>query len=191
MNDTVKAVKIDGAEATTENVSNGSYKVSRPFNIITKDSVSDVAQDFINYIMSADGQEVISNDGYISVAEGEAFTSTGASGKITIDGSASVSPVMEKLVEAYKKVNPNAEIEQQTTDSTTGITSAIDGKCDIGMASRELKDSETEGGLTAQVIAMDGIAVVVNNSNPMDEMSSDNVKDIFTGAVTTWDEVAK
>ena len=113
LNDTVKAVKIDGAEATTENVSNGSYKVSRPFNIITKDSVSDVAQDFINYIMSADGQEVISNDGYISVAEGEAFTSTGASGKITIDGSSSVSPVMEKLVEAYKKVNPNAEIEQQ------------------------------------------------------------------------------
>ena len=122
LNDTVKAVKIDGAEATTENVSNGSYKVSRPFNIITKDSVSDVAQDFINYIMSADGQEVISNDGYISVAEGEAFTSTGASGKITIDGSSSVSPVMEKLVEAYKKVNPNAEIEQQTTDSTTGPT---------------------------------------------------------------------
>ena len=139
LNDTVKAVKIDGAEATTENVSNGSYKVSRPFNIITKDSVSDVTQDFINYIMSADGQEVISNDGYISVAEGEAFTSTGASGKITIDGSSSVSPVMEKLVEAYKKVNPNAEIEQQTTDSTTGITSAIDGKCDIGMASRDLK----------------------------------------------------
>ena len=188
LNDTVKAVKIDGAEATTENVSNRSYKVSRPFNIITKDSVSDVTQDFINYIMSADGQEVISNDGYISVAEGEAFTSTGASGKITIDGSSSVSPVMEKLVEAYKKVNPNAEIEQQTTDSTTGITSAIDGKCDIGMASRELKDSEKEAGLTPTVIAMDGIAVVVNNDNPTDELSSDQVKSIFTGDVLTWDE---
>ena len=173
LNDTVKAVKIDGAEATTENVSNGSYKVSRPFNIITKDSVSDVAQDFINYIMSADGQEVISNDGYISVAEGEAFTSTGASGKITIDGSSSVSPVMEKLVEAYKKVNPNAEIEQQTTDSTTGITSAIDGKCDIGMASRDLKEEET--GVKATKIALDGIAVIVNNDNPTDEISSDMV----------------
>ena len=149
LNDTVKAVKIDGAEATTDNVSNGTYKVSRPFNIITKDNVSDVAQDFINYIMSADGQQVIADDGYISVAEGETFTSTGASGKITIDGSSSVSPVMEKLVEAYKKVNPNADIEQQTTDSTTGITSAIDGKCDIGMASRDLKDEET--GVTALV----------------------------------------
>ena len=187
LNDTVKAVKIDGAEATTENVSNGSYKVSRPFNIITKDSVSDVAQDFINYIMSADGQEVISNDGYISVAEGEAFTSTGASGKITIDGSSSVSPVMEKLVEAYKKVNPNAEIEQQTTDSTTGITSAIDGKCDIGMASRDLKEEET--GVKATKIALDGIAVIVNNDNPTDEISSDMVKQIFTGEVTKWQDV--
>ena len=133
LNDTVKAVKIDGAEATTDNVSNGSYKVSRPFNIITKDTVSDVAQDFINYIMSADGQQVIADDGYISVAQGDTFTSTGASGKITIDGSSSVSPVMEKLVEAYKAVNPNAEIEQQTTDSTTGITSAIGYLPDVFM----------------------------------------------------------
>ena len=185
--DAVKALKIDGAEATAENIENGSYKVSRPFNIITKDSVSDVTQDFINYIMSADGQEVISNDGYISVAEGEAFTSTGASGKITIDGSSSVSPVMEKLVEAYKKVNPNAEIEQQTTDSTTGITSAIDGKCDIGMASRDLKEEET--GVKATKIALDGIAVIVNNDNPTDEISSDMVKQIFTGEVTKWQDV--
>ena len=182
LNDTVKAVKIDGAEATTDNVSNGSYKVSRPFNIITKDTVSDVAQDFINYIMSADGQQVIADDGYISVAQGDTFTSTGASGKITIDGSSSVSPVMEKLVEAYKAVNPNAEIEQQTTDSTTGITSAIDGKCDIGMASRDLKDEET--GVTATKIALDGIAVIVNNANPIDM-----VKQIFTGEVTQWDAV--
>ena len=187
LNDTVKAVKIDGAEATTDNVSNGSYKVSRPFNIITKDNVSDVAQDFINYIMSADGQQVIADDGYISVAQGDTFTSTGASGKITIDGSSSVSPVMEKLVEAYKAVNPNAEIEQQTTDSTTGITSAIDGKCDIGMASRDLKDEET--GVTATKIALDGIAVIVNNANPIDEISSDMVKQIFTGEVTQWDAV--
>ena len=187
LSDSVKALKIDGAEATAENIENGSYKVSRPFNIITKDTVSDVAQDFINYIMSADGQEVISGDGYISVAEGEAFTSTGASGKITIDGSSSVSPVMEKLVEAYKKVNPNAEIEQQTTDSTTGITSAIDGKCDIGMASRDLKEEET--GVKATKIALDGIAVIVNNDNPTDEISSDMVKQIFTGEVTKWQDV--
>ena len=191
LNDTVKAVKIDGAEATTENVSNGSYKVSRPFNIITKDTVSDVAQDFINYIMSADGQQVIADDGYISVAQGDTFTSTGASGKITIDGSSSVSPVMEKLVEAYKAVNPNAEIEQQTTDSTTGITSAAEGICDIGMASRELKDEETKENLTATEIARDGIAVVVNNDNDIDELTSDQVKAIFTGETTDWEDLAK
>ena len=191
LNDTVKAVKIDGAEATTENVSNGTYKVSRPFNIITKDTVSDVAQDFINYIMSADGQQVIADDGYISVAQGDTFTSTGASGKITIDGSSSVSPVMEKLVEAYKAVNPNAEIEQQTTDSTTGITSAAEGICDIGMASRELKDEETKENLTATEIARDGIAVVVNNDNDIDELTSDQVKAIFTGETTDWEDLAK
>ena len=191
LNDTVKAVKIDGAEATTENVSNGTYKVSRPFNIVTKDNVSDVAQDFINYIMSADGQQVIADDGYISVAEGETFTSTGASGKITIDGSSSVSPVMEKLVEAYKAVNPNAEIEQQTTDSTTGITSAAEGICDIGMASRDLKDEETSENLTATEIARDGIAVVVNTSNDIDDLTSDQVKSIFTGETTTWEDLAK
>ena len=187
LNDTVKAVKIDGAEATAENVADDTYKVARPFNIVTGDKLSDAAQDFINYIMSADGQQVIADDGYISVAQGDTFTSTGASGKITIDGSSSVSPVMEKLVEAYKKVNPNAEIEQQTTDSTTGITSAIDGKCDIGMASRDLKDEET--GVTATKIALDGIAVIVNNANPIDEISSDMVKQIFTGEVTQWDAV--
>ena len=187
LNDTVKAVKIDGAEATVDNIKSGTYKIARPFNIATKGEVSDVAQDFINYIMSADGQQVIADDGYISVAQGDTFTSTGASGKITIDGSSSVSPVMENLVEAYKKVNPNADIEQQTTDSTTGITSAIDGKCDIGMASRDLKDEET--GVTATKIALDGIAVIVNNANPIDEISSDMVKQIFTGEVTQWDAV--
>lgn len=187
LDDTTKALKVDGVEPSVDTIKDGSYKISRPFNIATKDNVSDVAQDFINYIMSADGQEVISNDGYISVAEGETFTSTGASGKITIDGSSSVSPVMEKLAEAYKKVNPNAEIEQQTTDSTTGITSAIDGKCDIGMASRDLKEEET--GVKATKIALDGIAVIVNNDNPTDEISSDMVKQIFTGEVTKWQDV--
>lgn len=187
LDDTTKALKVDGVEPSVDTIKDGSYKISRPFNIATKDNVSDVAQDFINYIMSADGQQVIADDGYISVAQGDTFTSTGASGKITIDGSSSVSPVMEKLVEAYKAVNPNAEIEQQTTDSTTGITSAIDGKCDIGMASRDLKDEET--GVTATKIALDGIAVIVNNANPIDEISSDMVKQIFTGEVTQWDAV--
>ena len=191
LDDSVKALKIDGAEATEENIKDGSYKVSRPFNIATKGDATGLAADFINYIMSDEGQKVIEDNGYISQGSNGAFTSDGSTGKIVVAGSSSVTPVMQKLIEAYKAINKDAEIELQESDSTTGMTAAMEGTCDIGMASRELKDSETEGGLTAQVIAMDGIAVVVNNSNPMDEMSSDNVKDIFTGAVTTWDEVAK
>lgn len=188
---TVKALKIDGAEATAENIKAGTYKIARPFNIATKGDATGLAADFINYIMSDEGQKVIEDNGCISQGSNGAFTSDGSTGKIVVAGSSSVTPVMQKLIEAYKAINKDAEIELQESDSTTGMTAAMEGTCDIGMASRELKDSETEGGLTAQVIAMDGIAVVVNNSNPMDEMSSDNVKDIFTGAVTTWDEVAK
>lgn len=184
LNDTVKAVQIDGADATTDNVSAGTYKVSRPFNIVTGDSVSDVAQDFINFIMSADGQAVVTEDGYISVGEGEAFTSNGASGTVSVAGSSSVSPVMEKLKEAYEAVNTNATIEIQTSDSTTGITSAIEGSCDIGMASRDLHDDET--GVTATQIAIDGIAVIVNQENPITNLTSDMVQQIFTGEVTTW-----
>lgn len=191
LDDSVKAVKVDGSEATAENIKNGSYKISRPFNIATKEDLSDAAQDFEDFILSTEGQKVVEDNKYIPLDDVSDYKSNGASGKVVVAGSSSVSPVMEKLKEAYQAVNSDVEVEIQTSDSTTGMQNAIDGVCDIGMASRELKDSETEGGLTAQVIAMDGIAVVVNNSNPMDEMSSDNVKDIFTGAVTTWDEVAK
>lgn len=184
LNDTVKAVKIDGAEATTDNVSAGTYKVSRPFNIVTGDSVSEVAQDFINFIMSADGQAVVSEEGYISVGEGEAFTSNGATGTVSVAGSSSVSSVMEKLKEAYEAVNSGATIEIQTSDSTTGITSAIEGSCDIGMASRDLKEEET--GVTATKIAIDGIAVIVNKENPVEDLTSDMVKQIFMGEVAAW-----
>ena len=189
LDDSVKAVKVDGSEATAENIKNGSYKISRPFNIATKEDLSDAAQDFEDFILSTEGQKVVEDNKYIPLDDVSDYKSNGASGKVVVAGSSSVSPVMEKLKEAYQAVNSDVEVEIQTSDSTTGMQNAIDGVCDIGMASRELKESETEGGLTAQVIAMDGIAVVVNNSNPMDEMSSDNVKDIFTGAVTTWDEV--
>ena len=184
LNDTVKAVKIDGAEATTDNVSAGTYKVSRPFNIVTGDSVSEVAQDFINFIMSADGQAVVSEEGCISVGEGEAFTSNGATGTVSVAGSSSVSSVMEKLKEAYEAVNSGATIEIQTSDSTTGITSAIEGSCDIGMASRDLKEEET--GVTATKIAIDGIAVIVNKENPVEDLTSDMVKQIFMGEVAAW-----
>ena len=190
LNDTVKALKIDGVEASVENIKNDTYKVARPFNIATKGDISEAAQDFINYIMSAEGQAVIAENGYITIDDAApAFEGADVSGKVVVAGSSSVTPVMEKLAEAYKAVNANVEVEIQTSDSTTGMTSTIDGVCDIGMASRELKDSEKEGGLEATVIAMDGIAVVVNNNNPIDGLTAEQVRAIFTGETLTWDEV--
>ena len=188
LDDSVKAVKIDGSEATAENIKNGSYKISRPFNIATKEDLSDAAQDFEDFILSTEGQKVVEDNKYIPLDDVSDYKSNGASGKVVVAGSSSVSPVMEKLKEDYQAVNSDVEVEIQTSDSTTGMQNAIDGVCDIGMASRELKDSEKEAGLTPTVIAMDGIAVVVNNDNPTDELSSDQVKSIFTGDVLTWDE---
>lgn len=191
LDDSVKAVKIDGAEATAENIKNDSYKVSRPFNIATKKGLdNEVAKDFINFIMSKEGQEVVAENGYIGDDSAAAFSGSNPSGKAVVGGSSSISPVMEKLIEAYKAVNANAEIELQTTDSTTGMTSAIDGSYDIGMASRELKDEEAAE-LDSQVIATDGIAVIVNKANTTDELSGDQVKAIYTGEALTWDEVVE
>ena len=191
LNDSVKAVKIDGVEATAENIKSGEYKVSRPFNIATNGEVSDVAQDFIDYILSPEGQAVIEENGYISIDDVKDAESTQPEGKVVVAGSSSVTPVMEKLKEAYAEVNPNAEIEIQQSDSTTGMTSAIDGICDIGMASRELKDEELEAGLTSTTIANDGIAIIVNNDNPTDDLSVDQVKSIYVGETTTWGDLTK
>ena len=191
LNDTVKALKIDGEEATEQNIKDGKYKICRPFNIATKKGAdNEVAKDFIAYIMSKEGQQVISDNGYIGDDSAEVYAGSKPSGKAVVGGSSSVSPVMEKLIEAYKKVNTGAEIELQTTDSTTGMTSAIDGSYDIGMASRELQDEEKDK-LDSQVIATDGIAVIVNKNNTTDELSSDQVKTIYTGDATTWDEAVK
>ena len=191
LNDTVKALKIDGEEATEQNIKDGKYKICRPFNIATKKGAdNELAKDFISYIMSKEGQQVISDNGYIGDDSAEAYAGTKPSGKVVVGGSSSVSPVMEKLIEAYKKVNTGAEIELQTTDSTTGMTSAIDGSYDIGMASRELQDDEKDK-LDSQAIATDGIAVIVNKNNTTDELSSDQVKDIYTGNAVAWDEVVK
>lgn len=191
LNDTVKALKIDGVEASVENVADDSYKVSRPFNIITGEEVSAEAQDFINFILSAEGQQIVEDNGYIKVDDAaQAYESTNPSGKVVLSGSSSVTPVMEKLSEAYQEVNKDMTIEVQQSDSTTGITSAKDGICDIGMASRDLKDEEKEG-LTATVIAKDGIAVIVNNTNEMEDMTSEQVKSIFTGETTEWEELSK
>ena len=189
LNDTVKALKIDGVEPTVENIKSDSYKVYRPFNIATKGEVSEAAQDFIDYILSAEGQQIVSDEGYITIDDAApAFAGGQASGSVTVAGSSSVSPVMEKLAEAYMKLNGNVKIEIQTSDSTTGMTSAMDGVCDIGMASRELKDTEAAE-LTATVIAQDGIAVVVNNNNPIDNLTKDQVKSIYVGETTSWSEV--
>ncbi|ACV56520.1 phosphate ABC transporter substrate-binding protein [Eggerthella lenta] len=188
LNNTVKALSIDGAEATAENVKSGTYKVARPFNIVTKDGVSDVAQDFIDYIMSSDGQKVVEENGCISVADNAgSYKASGKSGKIVIAGSSSVTPVMEKLAEAYKALNPDVAIEVNQSDSTTGVNMATEGTCDIGMVSRELKDSES--GVKATVIAQDGIAVIVNPDASIDELTSDQVKGIYTGELTTWEDV--
>ena len=187
LNDTVKALKIDGAEATVENIKSGSYKVSRPFNIATKGTLSEVAQDFEDYILSAEGQAVIEENGYIAADDAaKPYAGKQPSGKVTVAGSSSVTPVMEKLKEAYAAVNPNAEVEIQESDSTTGMNSTIEGICDIGMASRALKDSEKEAGLTETKIAIDGIAVIVNKENSFDGMTSEAVKGVFTGEITDW-----
>ncbi len=187
LNDTVKAVKIDGAEATGENIKNGSYTVSRPFNIATKGEPSGAVKDFIDYILSADGQAIVSNT-YIAVSDAPAYSGDKPSGKIVIAGSSSVSPLMEKLIEAYKEVNPNAEIELQTNDSSAGMQATMDGNSDIGMASRALKDSEKEQ-LTSIEIALDGIAVVVNNDNPLENLTKEQVQKIFVGEILNWSEV--
>ena len=191
MNDTVKAIQIDGCEATIENIKNGTYKIARPFNIATKDGLSDTAQDFIDFIMSADGQAVIEENGYISVSDAGSYSGEMDSGKIIVAGSSSVTPVMEKLKEAYLERNPGVTIEIQQSDSSTGMSDTIDGTCDIGMASRELKDSEMEKGLTATVIAMDGITVIVNNDCPINNLTSEQVKDIFMGNAVRWSEISQ
>lgn len=189
LNQTVKALKIDGAMPSIATIKDGSYKISRPFNIVTKDGLSAEAQDFIDFIMSADGQKVIEDNGYIAVSDAPAYTGRVSNGKIKVEGSSSVTPVMEKLKEAYLAKNPGVTLEIQQNDSSTGITSTIDGTCDIGMASRELKDSESAKGITATVIAIDGIAVIVNNECPVNALSAEQVKDIYVGTTTKWSSV--
>jgi len=190
LDDSVKALKINGVEASVENINAGTYKIARPFNVATKEGASEVAQDFLKFIMSADGQTVITDNGYISAAnDAAAYDGTAPEGKLVVAGSSSVTPVMEKLKEAYLTVNSNATIEILQNDSTTGMTGTIDGTCDIGMASRALKDSEVEAGLTGTTIAMDGIAVIVNKENTVDGLTSEQVKNIYVGDATVWTDV--
>ena len=190
LNDDVKAVQIDGVDATAENIMNGTYKISRPFNIVTRTGDTDpITQDFITYILSDEGQAVVTEEGYISEGSNGAYTAANLSGSITVGGSSSVTPVMEKLAEAYKALNPNVSITVQQTDSTSGVTGATEGLLNIGMVSREVTSEELAGGLTSQSIALDGIAVIVNKNNPTDDLTSDQVKNIYLGDVTTWDAI--
>ncbi|MDD2283588.1 MAG: substrate-binding domain-containing protein [Eubacteriales bacterium] len=190
LNDTVKALKIDGAEATVANIKNNSYKAYRPFNIATKGSISELAQDFIDYILSSDGQAVVEASGYIAAVGKGPYSGARPAGKIVVAGSSSVTPVMEKLKEAYLVLNPDANIEIQLSDSSTGMNYAMDGTADIGMASRELKDSELKV-LNPTVIAIDGIAVIVNKENAVDNLSGGQIKEIFTGEITSWDKLTE
>ncbi len=190
LNDTVKAVTVGGVTASADTVKDGTYTLARPFNIVTNGDATDpVAVDFINYCLSAEGQALATEEGYIGSDDAAAFEGTQPSGSITVGGSSSVSPLMEKLIEAYEAVNPNASLEMLTTDSTIGVSGALDGTYTIGMASRELQDSEVEAGAKATVLAMDGIAVVVNPANPIADLTTEQIKSIYTGETTTWDAI--
>ena len=192
LNETVKAVSVDGAAATVEGVKDGSYTLSRPFNVTTYGEVGEITQDFLNYIMSAEGQAVISENGYIAVDDAaESYTASGLSGEITVGGSSSVTPVMEKLAEAYMALNPDVTIIVQQSDSTTGVTGTIEGTVDMGMASRAIKDEEVEQGVNGTTIAMDGIAVIVNLENDTENLTTEQIMNIYTGAVTDWSELAE
>lgn len=190
LNESVKAVKINGVTPTVETIKDESYEIARPFNIATKEGLSEVAQDFIDFIMSSDGQQVIEDNNYIKIADDAApYAGSKPTGKIVVAGSSSITPVMEKLKEAYLAINPNAEIDIQQSDSSTGMNYTIEGTCDIGMASRALKDSELEQGLYPTVIAMDGIAVIVNNNSPVEDLTTEQVMNIYTGEYTTWSDI--
>lgn len=190
LDDTVKALEIDGVAATVDNINNGTYKVYRPFNIATKEGLSETAQDFVNFIMSEQGQAIVAEEGYISVENSGSYTPSGKTGTVTVSGSSSVTPVMQVLKEEYEALNPDVTIELQQSDSTTGVNDAIAGTSDIGMASRALKDSELEQGVVGTVIANDGIAVIVNNESTVTGLTSEQVKGIYMGELTNWSEVA-
>ena len=189
LDDTIKALKVDGVEASIDNVKIGDYKVSRPFNIVVKEDLSDAATDFVNYIMSAEGQAIVEGEGYVSQGNEGAFNGGKVKGEVTVSGSSSVTPVMQKLAEEYQKVNGNVTINVQQSDSTTGVTDAINGISDIGMASRAVSDEETAQGVIGKAIALDGIAVIVNLNSAVEDITSASVLGIYTGEITTWADV--
>lgn len=192
LNDTVKALKVEGVEPSTATIESGDYKIVRPFNIAVKDGLSDAAHDFENYILSSEGQDIIEKAGYIKIDKSAAaYASNNASGKVVVSGSSSVTPVMEKLAEAYQKANTNVTVDVQQSDSSTGIKDAINGTSDIGMASRDISDDELSQGIKSVTIAQDAIAVIVNKDNAVDDITMDEIKAIYTGSKTTWSDESK
>ncbi|WP_300398922.1 substrate-binding domain-containing protein [Faecalicoccus sp.] len=191
LNDTVKAVTVDGVEATVENVESGEYTVSRPFLVCTTEDISELGQDFMNFIMSDEGQAIVEEEGYIPRETTGAFTSNGASGDLTVGGSSSVTPVMEKLAEAYEKINTGANVSVQQSDSTSGAENTISGVYEIGMCSRDLTEEEQSKGLTPTTIALDGIAVIVNKENAVNNLTTDQIKQIYTGEITDWADISE
>ena len=187
LNDTIKAVSIDGVSPSVQNINNKTYGISRPFNVVTK-TMNPIIEDFLKYALSKEAKGIVEKAGYISVAK-DSYVSTKLSGKIIIAGSSSVTPLMEKLKESYEKINPNVEIEIQQSDSTTGVNSVVEGIADIGMASREIKESELKKGINTQVLAIDGLAVIVNKENPISNLKKEDVRKIFLGEITSWEQV--
>ena len=192
LNDTVKALKVEGVEPSTATIESGDYKIVRPFNIAVKDGLSDAAQDFENYILSSEGQDIIEKAGYIKIDKSAAaYASNNASGKVVVSGSSSVTPVMEKLSDSYQKLNTLVTVDVQQSDSSTGIKDAINGTSDIGMASRDISDDELSQGIKSVTIAQDAIAVIVNKDNAVDDITMDEIKAIYTGSKTTWSDESK
>ena len=187
----VKALKVDGVEVSVDTIKAGEYAVSRPFVVCYKEeNLSELGKDFVSYIMSAEGQQILSDEGYIAADDAAAsYTASGLSGNLSVNGSTSVGPVMEVLAEAYKALNPDVVIDVQQTGSGTGITSAIDGSCEIGMSSRALKDEEVAEGLTPVTIALDGIAVIVNQANTVEDLTAEQIRQIYTGEITDWSQL--
>ena len=187
LNETVKPLKIDGVEISVESIHSDEYKLARTFTVAYRGELSETTRDFLDFVLSDAGQAGVASAKYVPVSSGDYRTDGGRSGKIVIGGSSSVAPVMEKLKEAYRALNPGVEIEVQPSDSTTGALNAIEGIVDLAMASRELKGSEREA-LTPVVIARDGIAVIVHRDNPIESITLAQLRAVFTGELLSWNE---
>ncbi|MBF0578794.1 substrate-binding domain-containing protein [Erysipelotrichaceae bacterium RD49] len=190
LNDSVKAVSIDGVTPSVETIRDGSYSISRPFLIVEKeDAANDLAQDFTTYILSTDGQNVVEKAGYVPLQTNDTYTPVSIEGSLTVGGSSSVTPVMEKLAEAYQKENPAAEVVVMQSDSSTGASSTVEGVYDLGMLSRELKENEKSSGLKSTIIANDGIVLIVNPANSVGDLTREQVASLYKGEVTNWSDL--